>query len=123
MLSVPNNGMPDATSLSEYYILAYDAAGNLVTTDRFVINYDGKTTHCSHNEFGRYDNSINPLYSGDEVRVVEHACQGMLNSSKNNFTSGNGYTKMYEYRGDGRPRNCVIQQDGRNVSKLVFEYD
>jgi hypothetical protein len=121
--NLKTKNIPDTTFLLGYWMFKYDEPGNLQQMDKYAIDYTGKLIHCSQSVFDHYDNKVNPLYSADEVRIWESACHGMLNNSKNNFTSGNGYAKTYEFRADRRPRTCLTQQNGRNVSKLIFEYN
>jgi len=115
------SGITDTTFLSEYDIFNYDTAGNLVRWDNYK-NNTGVETHCSQFNFESYTKSPNPLYSGDEVRTMEFSWGGILNNSMNNFSGMGVYKKSYDYRTDGRPRSCTVNQAGVSSFKIIFEY-
>ena len=122
--------VPPIAFLSEYETFSYDPKGNLIQVNIYVREYDGRETLSGEYYFINYDKGINPLYTGDEVRAIDFSCgslfisyYGIINNSMNNFTSiNNYYTKLYEYRADGRPRSCLVQQNGNNIFRLVYEY-
>jgi len=110
-----------STFLSHYNVFAYDESGNIKQLDLYNID-NGKAFHCGHYYFKGYDQTINPQHAVDEARSMEFSYQGVINASKNNFTSIDIYTKSYEYRADGRPRSCTVMQNGVTAFKLTFEY-
>jgi hypothetical protein len=112
---------PDTTLLSHYDTYAYSQEGNLIRIDLYNINH-GQVSLCGRYNFSGYDKMINPQFSDDEVRTIQYYLDGTMNASKNNFASGNGYFKTYEYRADGRPRFCTVQKPGAYTFKLIFEY-
>jgi hypothetical protein len=122
--------VPAIPFLGEYKILSYDANGNLIQANVYERDYEGKETPAGDYFFLNYDKGINPLCTGDEVRLTDFSCgslfhfmYGILNSSTNNFTTTNyGYSKFFEYRTDGKPKSCLVQQNGKNVFKLIYEY-
>lgn len=107
--------------LSHYMLLNYDDRGNLIQVDIYTIN-DNALYHCSAYYFDHYDAKINPLHTDDEVRISNVSWAGILNSSTNNCKSIGIYTKSFEYRADGRPKTCIIKQNGANSMKLIYEY-
>jgi hypothetical protein len=131
-----NQYIPDTTLFYEFCTFSYNMDGNMAQMDDYKINYDGRVVHCGQYFFANYDRGINPLYTGDEVRMVDFSCGGILNSTRgvlnnsmnnftstiNNFTSTGSYTKLFEYRADGKPRTCLIQENGVNLFRLVYEY-
>ena len=112
---------PDTTLLSHYDVYAYSQEGNLIRIDLYNIN-QGQVVLCGRYIFSGYDKMINPQFSDDEVRTIQYYLDGTMNASKNNFASGNGYFKTYEYRTDGRPRSCTVQKTGAYAFQLIFEY-
>jgi hypothetical protein len=112
------------TSLEKYNIFKYDDQGNLSKENFYSIDpKTGDTVRCGQFYFKDYYKTANPLYTSDEVRSIEVRYNGLINSSRNNFFSIDGYTKDYEYRADGRPRSCMVEYNGSVVFKLTFEYN
>lgn len=107
---------------SLFEIFGYDGNNNLVQIDTYNVS-DGRTVHCGQYYFGDYDSKLNPQFAADEVRSVMVWFEGLSNCSKNNLRSIGNFTKTYEYRADGRPRSCTVQQNGVVVITLLFEYD
>ena len=115
---------PDTTFLSRYSVFKYDGNGNIVQVDLFSIDYVNQgVAHCGQDVYSSYDKTINPLYTADEVRTAEHAYYGVINTSINNYACIGPYTKSYEYRTDGRPRSCLVKQNGVEAFKLTFKYN
>jgi len=107
--------------LSHFTVFQYDEMGNIEKLNLYNVD-NGKVFRCGQYHFMNYDKMINPQYAADEVRAMEFSYDGIINASKNNLTGINGYTKSYEYRTDGRPRSCMVKQNGTPAFKLTFEY-
>ena len=114
--------VPDTTFLYQYTLFKYDDKGNVKQLDIYNLNIYGNPVHCKGYRFENYDNMVNPQYADDEVRMMEYSFDGIVNASKNNFTSVGIYSKNYEYRKDGRPRSCAVNQNGTPAFKLTFQY-
>lgn len=122
-ISEPAKGdVPDSTYLSSYYDITYDASGNVAQFD-FYNAYLGTIKHCYHYTFESYDTMTNPQYSDDEVRTLDILCDRVLITSKNNIRSSDGYSYIYTYRADGRPRTGTIKQNGNLVYTLDYAYN
>lgn len=108
--------------LYHYYELVYDTSKNLAHLKSFTVN-NGLVQICGGwFDYAGYDNRINPLYSGDEVRMLENLLE-VGNSSPNNFTSQNNtYSRQFTYRADGRPSSCSIIYNGNEQFTLTFYY-
>lgn len=115
---------PDRTYLARYNTFKYDEQGNLSKTSSYSIDFNtGDTSRCGLFYFKDYYKTTNPVYTNEEIRTTEIEYNGLLNSSKNNFFSIDGYTKEYEYRTDGRPRSCMVSYNGSTAFKLTFVYE
>lgn len=119
--SFTENKTPDTTFLSHCDVFTYDADGNLIRVDDYNID-NGNLYHCGQFNFINYSKSINPLYTDDEVRIMEFEMDALLNTSINNFTRIGDYSKSYELRPDGRPSSCTVHQAGASDFTLIFEY-
>jgi hypothetical protein len=114
--------VPDTTFLAAYTLFSYDQNGNLAQLDGYNINRYGNPVHCSTKGFSNYSQTINPQYSEDEIRLMDNSFDGVINASKNNFINTGIYSKKYEYRADGRPRTCLVYQNGSFAFTLTFVY-
>jgi hypothetical protein len=114
--------LPDITYMSNYTDFRYDENGNIIRLNFYSISITGQVVLCGSYTFAGYTETDNPQYSGDEVRMAEYPFYGTTNNSKNNFYSTGNYYKEYEYREDGRPRNCIVREGGEIEFTLKFEY-
>ena len=114
--------LPDTTYLSKYTVFKYDTEGNITDLSFFSINIKGHVVLCGKYTFDGYSKTINPQYSDDEVRMADYSFYGTMNVSKNNFTTTGNLSKSCEYRADGRPRSCAVNQNGVKAFTLKFEY-
>ena len=115
--------LPDTVYLGKYTDFKYDGDGNIIRITFYSIDLKGNIVLCGEYVFEGYSKSVNPQYSNDEVRIADYSFYGTLNSSKNNFTSIGNLSKLYEYRTDGRPRICTVNQNGVKAFTLKFEYN
>lgn len=107
--------------LSHANILAYGTDSNLVKVDNYQVK-NGVSGFVASYKFGNYDTYINPLYTEDEVRLLDINWD-VINVSANNFTNGNNrFTKIYNYRKDGRPATCFVRNETGDIFTLTFEY-
>ena len=112
----------NAVFLSQYDDFIYDQKGNLAQWLGYTINF-GVAKLCRGGYFTEYDENINPLYTKDEVRILQNFW-GVLNISPNNFKSlNNSDKKIFEYFADGKPRTCSIEKQGNEQAKLTYFYE
>jgi len=105
--------------LSHYDIFTYNEKGNLTQFSKFNVN-NGIPVNCGTFAFSDYDDKKNPLYSEDEVRLIEMTWD-IVNISFNNFSAINNYSRNFLYRSDGRPRSCQVAGPG-DAFEITFYY-
>lgn len=100
------------------YNFTYDESGNIRETSKYKT--DGSA--CYIYSYDSYDDKINPLYSNDEVRMLE-TFWNAGNISPNNLVKGNYIAdKVFDYRPDGRPRSCTVKENGVDVTSVTYQY-
>ena len=115
----------DTTYKSEHALYSFDSEGNLKTRLVYRYSYQGNAKLCVVDAFQDYLPSVNPQYSEDEIRLVSNDPQfyGTLNSCKNNFSATDKFSKVFEYRKDGRPSGCKVLDNGKLSFTLQYTYE
>lgn len=110
-------------TLTAVYHFSYDAGDNLQKVVLLSVNNNNFTV-CGVRIFDQYDNKPNPLYSDDEVRLLNFGWE-VTNVSSNNFLTGNSaIRKSYQYRSDGRPSSCAVSDVNGNTNVLLtYHYE
>jgi len=112
----------DSFVLIAYYLLEYNEKSNLRQITRYALD-GNRFILCALSQYDEYDTKVNPLYSDDEVRLLENFW-GLGNVSANNvrFTEHNNFHEEYKYRDDGKPISCSITKDGKEIYRAGYFY-